>query len=237
MKSIKLIFLPGMLLFGLQLLTACEDETPNYYNQRTFELEDFSGVKLGDALQVEIIKSTAFKVYAKGEDKDINDLELKVVAGTLTGKYRTRSGSHKQTIVQIYLPELENVDVHSATKTTIKGFFNEHDTLKVAVSAASELSMDGMLKFLELSMDGASRVVISGEVSTVHARVSGASELKAAGASTENYQVEVNGASKATLNVREKLDATVNGASELKYTGSPELVESEVASDSKMVAF
>ncbi len=238
MKTNKKTGLLILFISGSQLLfTACDDGMPDYYNQRDYELQNFTGVNLGDALEVEIVKADEFKVIAKGEDKDINDLELRVEAGILTGNYRPGSRNHKRTQVQIYLPELEKADMHSATTTTIKGFFNEDDSLKLKVSSASKVTMDSELKFLELELSAASKAILSGEVKTMQTEVSGASELKAGNFSAGSCRAEVKGTSKATVKVTDHLTAKVNGASELKYTGSPDYIEKEVTSDSRISSF
>lgn len=233
MKTIKFIRCTAVVVAVL-ILAACEDNMPGYYHEKEYELDDFTGVSFGDALQVKIIQAEEFKVTAKGEDQDLIDLELRVENKMLTGNYRRSGKNRKRTLVEVYLPDLKKAHMHSATTTTIRGFNSEEDSLELTASAASVVSMESSWKYLEVETGGASEVTLTGQVSQVKAGVSGNSELKALGLESDHYYIEVNGSSKARVNVLEVLKGEVNGKSELSYAGNPSTVEVQVEGDSKL---
>ena len=147
------------------------------------------------------------------------------------------------------MPALYGLDVSGATKATISGFkSSEH--FGVEVSGASALVMDNVeAGDAEFDVSGASKVNGNINADDIEFKVSGASTVKltgeannlildASGASNadlnalsflENADVELSGASEATINVKGVLDINVSGASRLYFIGNPTLGEREVS--------
>ena len=88
MKKIKKFVFLTFLVFWGSFFVGCDDEFPDYYQEREFEVENFEGVNLGDAFQIEIEQSEDFYVIAKGEERDLNNLLLEVEDGILVGSYQ-----------------------------------------------------------------------------------------------------------------------------------------------------
>lgn len=231
------IFFTILMMLVSMTFYSCEDGMPDYYHEKEYpSLTGFTGVELGDALQVEIRRADAFSVVAKGEDKDLNDLELWVENNSLRGKYREGSRSHKRTLVLVYMPELKKTNMHSATNTKIIGFPAGQELLHLIVSGASEVELENSWNELSIEISGASKAILHGYGTTVTANVSGSSELNAEGFTTENGHMEVNGKSTARVRIGETLTGSVNGDSKLIYWGNPTEVQVAVASDSEMQA-
>lgn len=234
MKKNSQYLLLLLLGYSLTLLSACEDETPQYYHEKEFELEDFTGVDLGSAFEIEIKEAAEFKVIAKGEDQDLNDLEMRVENNVLNGSYLQNRRNRKRTLIQIQMPVLREANLHGASHSSISGFSSEEDSLELHLSGASELLMDADWKFLEIDISGASNANVDGQANKVKASVSGASNLNSRDLSASIIEIAVSGASEAKIIVDNELRGSVNGASELKYTGNPAVVDVDVAQDSKI---
>lgn len=225
------------LIVSSSLLVGCDDEMPDYYDSRAYELHNFDAVALGNALQVEIIQGAQFSVVAKGETPDLEDLELRVENGVLTGGYRHGGRSHKRTQVVIFMPQLTSVIMESATDAKMIGFDFQQEDFFLQASGASTVEVDANSKFLEARVEGASELILKGEADVLEAHVGGASHLKASGFSAIAVAVEVGGASDATVTVLEELEGRVEGNSLLRYHGNPKLLDVYVASDSRMNRF
>ena len=221
-------------LFSLFLLVGCEDEMPDYYDSRTYDLEDFNAVELGDALQIEILQGARFSVVAKGETDDLNDLELRVENGVLTGHYRNGSNSHKRSRLVIFMPELSAASFEAATTARIAGFNAPETTLLLQVSGASTALVEANYETLEVRVEGASELALRGHADAMNAVVGGASRLFARDLTAAAVSVNVGGASEATISVTDELAGSVQGNSLLRYNGDPEVLDVFVASDSRM---
>lgn len=140
MKKIRnYVHLP-LLWIGVIIVVGCEDEMPDYYADRVFEVDHFEGVSLGDAFQIEISQEAEYAVIAKGESKDLEDLRLTVVNGVLVGSYRPGSRNHKRTLIQIQTPILQSAYFHSASSSQIYGFTDSTGNLEMKVSGASRVN-------------------------------------------------------------------------------------------------
>ncbi|MBQ7531573.1 MAG: DUF2807 domain-containing protein [Paludibacteraceae bacterium] len=76
-----------------------------------------------------------------------------------------------------------------------------------------------------VTLTGASKAEIHGIADELRADLSGASKLDAEDFFVQNLHIDVNGASKAEVNVSGELWAQAAGASKIKYHGNPEVKE------------
>ena len=129
-----------------------------------------------------------------------------------------------------------------ASRADVEGF-SSADSLQIEASEASRLTMDDVkagqttLKlssasrasgYIEMAdghfnLSGASSVDLEGTAVDVSLHASGASSLKLADFTVVDDDVEVSGASSATVNVSGRLDCNASGASRLYYEGNPTL--------------
>lgn len=222
------------MLVTVLILAGCEDEMPDYYDSRSYALRDFEAVELGDALQVEIIQNDEYSVVARGETPDIEDLELRVEDGVLTGNYRHGSRNHKRTNVTIFMPRLKAVTMEAATDTKISGFSVAEDLFLLRLSGASTARVVANFEVLEARIDGASRLILRGEGDVLDVVVGGASGLDGKDFNVSSATLEVDGASEALVTVYDQLKGSVQGSSLLRYYGSPGTVDVYVATGSRM---
>ena len=234
MKTTK--FLLGMLLMAF-FLVGCDDEMPDYYASKSYDLENFNAVELGDALQVRILRGTRFSVVARGEQPDLDDLELRVEDGVLTGNYRNGSASHKRTKLEISMPQIYSAVFEAATDASISGFTAPGSPFFLKASGASAILMSGNFEELELRVEGASEIALKGQVDVMDAVVSGASRLYARELTASEASVDIGGASEADLYVTGRLEGSVQGSSLLRYLGDPEVLDVFVANDSRIIKF
>lgn len=234
MKNIP--FIRKTLVFcSLLVFFSCEDSLPDYYLEKEYNLTNFDQVKLGDAFQIEIVQAEEFKVIAKGEERDLNDLILVVEGNLLTGRYRQGSRNHKRTMIQIHLPELKSFEVHSASFTKISGFHDAEKDLTLKVSGAAEAHFTGNARNLVVYVHGASLLSLTGEAENLSAEVHGASELRAKSLKTKSAQIQVHSGSHANVEVQDSITGGVRGGSSFIYYGSPDSVEVSVETGSSMV--
>lgn len=221
------------LFVGTLFFTACEEESSEDI-EKTYELAGFTEIDLGDAFQIEISKGNTYEVKAQGTTRNINDLQLKVVNGRLTGKYEPSRNNRKRTEITIQLPKLTYLKLSGATDTNLKGFYSPTESLKLVVEGASKLDATMEWKALDLNVNGASLVTLDGVTPTVEAEISGTCTFFGNNFRTRNFKAIVSGVSKANVNVIESLSGSASGNSELRYLGNPTNVQVEVSGNSKL---
>lgn len=163
-------------------------------------LADFTAIEVGGAFEVEVVAQKEFSVEIEADDNLLPLIETEVRGGTLEISTKQRISSKQRLRVRISAPNIESVQVSGASKLSLANLKN--DSLKVDLSGASKVRVDGETRNLEIEMSGASKV--------------DAENLKA-----ENVTVDASGASSAAVSVSGDLKADLSGASNVTYTGNP----------------
>ena len=106
--------------------------------------------------------------------------------------------------------------------------------LDLQLSGASEL--DGPMDIASMTgvMSGASEVTLSGRVGTLDIEASGASDLAMLDLEVDALRVNLSGASSAEVSVNDSIEASLSGASTLRYRGDPDVSTLDVSGASSI---
>ncbi len=183
------------------------------------EEESFSGftiVKAGSAFEIMITQSSSYSVSVTSDDNVIDFVRVSMVGDTLDiditpGTSITSGPLNRLTLrVEITMPELSELELSGAADGVVTGF------------TFSEVFV--------LDLSGASSVVIDGTADDMILRGSGASDANLSNFRVHNAEVDLSGASEATINVDGSLDADLSGVSTLLYIGEPTLGDIDISS-------
>lgn len=196
---------------------------------RKFKLSGFRGVEIGGAFEVHLKKSTTFFVTAEGEEEDLENLQFDIDKGVLEVSFKDSYKSWKfnwkknrrNVVLQIGLPELKEAEFTGAAKLLMSGFSNEED-IKLYFSGASQGIVEDLdAEKFSVELSGASKLKISGKVVKLNVNASGASSISAFPLITRDADVELSGASRAELAVKNSLKVDASGAAKVIYKGNP----------------
>jgi hypothetical protein len=255
MKKILIPLIVFIILLGL-LMASCDnlDQVVGTGNivSKDFPYKDFNEVEISSAFQFEINQSNTFSVSTSIRENIIDRLDVYQNGKTLVVRLKPGIFSHSDAKAIINMPELNKLVVSGASKGSSKGFksANRYD---LTVSGASQLDMNmesgetridvsgaskvtGTLKSLDtrLTVSGASRCDINGSAGITEIEVSGASQVNSPDFLLQNANVNLSGASRATIYTRGTLNVDVSGASTLNYKGNPILSKVNVTGASKI---
>ena len=230
--SILVLVLAGL----IALFAACGDDGEETVQDEGVEgsgnvvsqempLTDFTSVEAANAFEVEITQSDTFSVTIRVDDNILDLVDVSKDGDTL--KLRLERGVSLRRDVtleaDITMPELESLELSGASKASVSGF-RSSGQLDIDLSGAS--SLDGNLEAGETDIEasGASTVVLEGSATELTIEGSGASSLDLADFTVDTAEVELSGASDATVRAQESIDPVdVSGASKLRYLGDPSL--------------
>jgi RNA polymerase sigma-70 factor (ECF subfamily) len=189
------------------------------------KVADFTAVEVHAPVQLEITKGDTFRTSVTTDDNLLEHVKAVKEGSTLkisvdTGKQAWRGGPKSVLKVAITMPTLEGISLSAASRAKVKGFKSTKG-FQAKVRGASSLEGEIQAGKVELSADGASRVKLQGSAGDVRLSGTGASNLMLADLAAARANVSLSGASKATVQVKEKLDYAVSGASRLEYRGDP----------------
>ncbi len=109
-----------------------------------------------------------------------------------------------------------DIDVSGASKGEVGGDMGD---CEADVSGASKLRLAANMQRCDMEVSGASRVEADGTARTCEIEVSGASAIMADTFVTANCTVRASGASKASVNCTDTLNAHASSASKIVYSG------------------
>jgi len=220
----------------LLIFSACryrEDYGALQEGEKTIQLDNFQKLEMGHAFVIEVKQGTEFSIQAKGDKRNLEDLEAMVSDGKLRIRYKNSANRHYTTYLYITMPHLEEVDFSGASKATITGF-SEITSFKMILQGASMCQMQLSAANFDLNISGASKLeIVGGSANKITANISGASFLDASWIKTEEALLDVSGASTAKVDVNKRLEVVASGASTVRYKGNP-IVESSLSGASQI---
>jgi hypothetical protein len=167
---------------------------------RTFDVVAFDRVSLDGGFDVYVTVGGETAVTVTVDDNLAELFTAEVEAGTLRLDWKKACRPSRKCRVDVTLPEL-------------KGF---------TVSGAGDVGITGVRGArLELRINGAGDMEVSGSVDKLELVVSGAGDVEAGELAAQDVEVRVSGAGDATVRAARSLDATVSGVGEITYLGDP----------------
>ena len=168
------------------------------------DVGSFHGVDVGGIFQVEILAQKDFSVEIEADDNLLRLIKTEVNDGVLNISSESSIKSKNTIRVRISAPDIDSIGASGASKVSVTDL------------KTSDLKLDA---------SGDSKVTLAGEAGNLSVELSGASGLEAEGLEAETVSVDASGASCASVNVLEQLEAKAAGASKIIYSGSPKKVE------------
>lgn len=228
-------FIHTIFILFLAGLTACENAFIGPYEEtrQSYALTGFDRLDMGSAFRINVQQGSAFSIEAKGNQRDVEDLDIYTRNGTLFAKYRNPLRARRYSMnIDITMPTLKSIDFSGASKSTVTGFSNVQE-LDIVLSGASKSTVEVTASRINIDLSGASDLLLKGNGGTIRGELSGASKVEAYEYPVEEADLDISGASNAYLRVNKNLTVKASGASDVRYRGAP-VVRSQVSGASKV---
>jgi len=200
----------------------------------TFDISDFTGIKVENGIQVELSKSSTFSVEVTADDNVIEYIEVNKSGDKLRIKPKANARFRSATLTaKVTMPELYNLELSGGSHADVTGFSSSHD-LSVKLSGGSHVNKSmspGNIAVGDAYFDlsGGSHVTFSGSADNLIVnKGSDGSHLNLEGFSVSNADVKLTNGSQATINVDGTLNVNLSGGSEVFYVGEPTMGDIEV---------
>lgn len=210
------------------------------------DFADFTYVDVGSVFEVEITRSDSFGVVISVDKSLLDYVDVSKVGGTLRISLQphqvfTDFNLKAKTLkAKITMPALRGLSLAGKTKASINGFKSPNDfSLDIsgassldmgdieagnagfAISGTSKVTGDMKASHVKFEVSGASQVELAGSANTTVLNASGASKINLTDFLLNYASINLSGASEATLNPKDKLDAVLMDASTLYFLGNP----------------
>jgi hypothetical protein len=172
---------------------------------RSFPLEGFSRIDADNTARVEVTRSGGFTVEVKVDDNLASQLDVSVVGGTLHIGLKDGAYNHVTLQAQVTMPELSGVTLDGAS--TLRGELGGED--------------------LDVNLNGASRVTLTGTAGRVEIDVNGGSQVLLGDLAAGDVELNANGGSRVEVNSSGAVSGQANGGATIIVSGSPTSVDVE----------
>ncbi len=215
MKTLTKIFMAMMLVFSINSLFARDDDR---------HLSGFNAVAVSGSYDVYITQGATESVKVEAPDEELSRIVTEVQNGVLKiynkkGSWSDWSwGKGKKVMVYVVIKDVNSIGVSGSGNV----YFKEGVTapsLKLRVSGSGDVLGKVNTQTLETSISGSGNIKISGTANSNTVTVSGSGDFSARELATASTTIRVSGSGDATVNASQKLEASVSGSGDIRYTG------------------
>ena len=237
MKTITKILLAAALVTGATQTFAniAPMATMYHVDEQDRHLSGFSAVNVAGSFDVYITQGSteSVKVEASADDIDkiiteVNGGVLKIYTKRTSGMNWSWGGNNKKRIVRVVAKDLNIISLTGSGDVFFKEGFRTQ-TLAVKLSGSGDISGKIDVKKLESSIVGSGDVTLTGTAETSAVSVSGSGDYRGSTLATSTTTVKVVGSGDASVNVSQKLDASVAGSGDIRYTGAVKQISTSKA--------
>lgn len=236
MKNIVKKISPFVFIF---LLISCDRETIKVSDSITevkVNVGDYSGVKVSDAFTVYltfddneesiVVEANANLQSSIIVEKDDDYLRIKV---------KNNTNIKGDAVMNVYISTASINEIYAAGATQVV-LNNQwvNPISKIELSGASNLMGEIEMEELELNASGASNVDLYGSLGSLKSSLAGSSHLKDFDLNLASLEIDLSGASTASLSVSEVIKVHASGASLLYYKGDAIIEEQELSGSSQV---
>lgn len=219
----KTIIISSLLIISSLIINAQEIQNR--------DAKPFKKIEVSGAVTVNYVQSDTLKLQVEADKDEINKVYTTFEGDILVIKAKGGfSHPHK---VYIHANTLKHLTVSGASKFTTENNVIA-DSLALVVSGASDVNVKTQSNLVDVTLSGASVIVLEGNTQGLHSNVSGASSLKAYKLNATTTDVKVSGASTAKVFANEKINAFATGSSTIKFKGDPKEVSAEASGSSSV---
>ena len=182
-------------------------------------VEDFTVLKIKNALEVTLTKGDKNTVTITGASKEnLGKIKTEVANGVLSIYVKGDMKSDDEIKISVIYKELSGIEQSGASELTSTNTIKT-DKFYIKGSGAMEAEIDFEVTELSIDFSGASEIKLTGNANSFTISLSGASELSASALKTKNAKLDISGASEVNINVSEKIEGSLSGASSVHVKG------------------
>jgi hypothetical protein len=199
-----------------------------------FTLSGFTGIDARNGFQLEIDRGETFSVEITVNTNIQKYLEVDVSGSKLTIKLESGRIYNKLTLeAKITMPSLVLLNLSGGSRATLDGF-SSSGNFTANITGGSRVSGNLVAADINANLSGGSQLNLSGSASILLATITGGSQLNLEGFPIGNVGINLDGGSRATINISGILDANLSGGSQLYYIGNPTLGEINMSGGSSI---
>jgi hypothetical protein len=224
----------ALLLAGCSVITGPSVTGSGNLVTKQYPFTNFTGVSAGSVFDVTVKPGTTPGVSLTVDDNLVEYLDVSTSGDRLNLRLKSNTNVRNATLKAVVtVPELTSLDLSGASKGRLEGC-RSAKKLDIDVSGASRLEGDLESGDMHMGLSGASHASLKGTAGNLRLNVSGASHADLEELQIKDANVDVDGASHATVHPSGNLQARASGASSVQYAGQPANVDKQTSGASSV---
>jgi hypothetical protein len=207
----------------LLILTAfsCTDEFGIERIEVTYDTIPFDRIRLETSSDVRIIQSSIFQVSVTGEERDVNDTEVRVVNDRLI--IEEHGHIDEDHLIVIHVPEISELESVGSSLIFGESQFTQNRSMDIRLTGSGEIDMYVDVDNLDIHQTGSGYVYLEGHADNVDVDMTGSGWLRAFLLEADIMDVRLEGSGSAEVFVDTDLDVVITGSGNVYYKGNPHI--------------
>jgi phage shock protein PspC (stress-responsive transcriptional regulator) len=193
--------------------------------QREYDIEDFNELNVKNAITVYLKQGDEYSVILNGRKRDVDEVVIDKTDEELSIDYKGGiiKPNQQRDKVKVYItcPSISSLDLGGSARVFADGFEENFIDLHLTGAALCKLDID--VSSVYAKIEGASRLEMSGFCNEMEMEVLGASTLEAFDFIVEDLELRTQSASTARVFATERLRIRSGGASKVLYRGEAQV--------------
>lgn len=213
MKTVLFSFLT----LSLFLLNSCSADAQKWGRsikgegpvvEKTYDMDDFSGLGLGISANVYIKKGNSNTVTIKGQENILENIKMEVDDESLNLEFDRNVGDAEPITVYLEMDDITALAIGGSGDIKVEDRFMELGSVELAIGGSGSIELVGSARSVELS-------------------VAGSGDMKCGDLETDRAEVNIAGSGDVTIHVNNDLEVNIVGSGDVRYKGNPK-VESNI---------
>lgn len=206
---------------GLTCLT-CSESSKKRYSQSSIH-EDFDKISINEWVKATIIQGDENSVHMEGDKTELKEITARVKNGKLkiysTDDDYVWNRFRDNVEIIITCKDLNYLESNGASNIRIEGF-KDLDRIKIELNGATELkAVDLESENLDLEVNGAAKVHLSGAGDNLELETNGASTINTYKYDVANVDLQISGAASCFVYASKTINGNAAGVSKIRYKG------------------
>lgn len=220
-----------VLFLSLSLSTYAQVTGNGNIKEETRSLSGFSAIHASSGVDVILDQGGTEKVVVRSDENLLDYVITEVEGNTLVLKTKGSIRKAKALEVHVTVKTLDRLEASSGSDVETRSKLSVNE-LVVKMSSGSDLTMDIEANEMTCNLSSGSDANLSGKVGVLVAEASGGSDISAKKLDVTKCTIKATGGSDAVLHVTGELDLEARGASDIRYTGRPNVLSSKASGGS-----
>ena len=190
----------------------------------TRTVSDFTKIEVEGIFQVDVTYSSEESVTVEAPSNLHEYIELDVTSGTLMVQFASNTNISTQGAIKVHIKTSKLNDFKLSGASAIKlNNSLKHEKITLESSGAASFKGEVDVERASIELSGAANADLFGTATIADLNLSGASHLNDYDFNVDNLNVDLSGASSATITSLKSINGELSGASSLNYMGNPSI--------------